>query len=174
MLVTRRAPLRIAAETVWQVPSLSVAPGGAEGTAGDERAAEAVRYEAVRLFGDRAAAARPGFVIDADNAAAVAAICLALDGIPLAIELAAARVRVLSPEQIRARMDDRFGLLTAGDRSAAPRHQTLRATIEWSYELLTPAERILFRRLSVFSGWRWRWPRPYAPTRRSRRPTCSS
>jgi predicted ATPase/DNA-binding CsgD family transcriptional regulator len=157
VLVTSREPLRIAAETVWQVPSLSVAPGGAEGTAGgtagDERAAEAVRYEAVRLFGDRAAAARPGFVIDAGNAAAVAAICLALDGIPLAIELAAARVRVLSPEQIRARMDDRFGLLTAGDRSAAPRHQTLRATIAWSYELLTPAERILFRRLSVFSGW---------------------
>ena len=161
VLVTSREPLRIAAETVWQVPSLSVAPSGAAvtaggtagGTAGDERAAEAVRYEAVRLFGDRAAAARPGFVIDAGNAAAVAAICLALDGIPLAIELAAARVRVLSPEQIRARMDDRFGLLTVGDRSAAPRHQTLRATIEWSYELLTPAERILFRRLSVFSGW---------------------
>ncbi len=160
LLNTSREPLRIAAETVWQVPSLSVAPAGtegtagAEGTAGDERAAEeAIRYEAVRLFGDRAAAVRPGFVIDAGNAAAVAAICHALDGIPLAIELAAARVRVLSPEQIRARMDDRFGLLTAGDRSAAPRHQTLRATIEWSYELLAPAERILFRRLSVFSGW---------------------
>jgi predicted ATPase len=85
--------------------------------------------------------------------AAVAAICRALDGIPLAIELAAARVRVLSPEQIQARMNDRFGLLTTGDRSAAPRHQTLRATIEWSYDLLAPAEQILFRRLSVFSGW---------------------
>ncbi|HEV2252894.1 MAG TPA: LuxR C-terminal-related transcriptional regulator [Streptosporangiaceae bacterium] len=143
LLVTSREPLRIAAETVWQVPPLTVAPAGAE----------ALRYEAVRLFGERAAAAHPGFVVDAGNAAAVAAVCRALDGIPLAIELAAARVRVLSPEQIRARMDDRFGLLTAGDRSAAPRHQTLRATIEWSYELLAPAERVLFRRLSVFSGW---------------------
>jgi predicted ATPase/DNA-binding CsgD family transcriptional regulator len=154
LLNTSREPLRIAAETVWQVPPLSVAPVGAAGTGRGERAArEALRYEAVRLFGERAAAARPGFVVDAGNAAAVAAICRALDGIPLAIELAAARVRVLSPEQIRARMDDRFGLLTAGDRSAAPRHQTLRATIEWSYELLAPAERVLFRRLSVFSGW---------------------
>ncbi len=143
LLNTSREPLRIAAETVWQVPPLSVAPAGAE----------ALRYEAVRLFGERAAAAHPGFVVDAGNAAAVADVCRALDGIPIAIELAAARGRVLSPEQIRARMDDRFGLLTAGDRSAAPRHQTLRATIEWSYELLAPAERVLFRRLSVFSGW---------------------
>jgi predicted ATPase/DNA-binding CsgD family transcriptional regulator len=143
LLNTSREPLRIAAETVWQVPPLSVPPAGTE----------ALQYEAVRLFGERAAAAHPGFVVDTGNAAAVAAICRALDGIPLAIELAAARVRVLSPEQIEARMDDRFGLLTAGDRSAAPRHQTLRATIEWSYELLAPAERVLFRRLSVFSGW---------------------
>ena len=91
--------------------------------------------------------------VDPDNAAAVAAICRALDGMPLAIELAAARVRALSVEQIKARLDDRFGLLTAGDRSAAPRQQTLRAAIEWSYELLDAAERILFRRLSVFAGW---------------------
>jgi predicted ATPase/DNA-binding CsgD family transcriptional regulator len=143
LLNTSREPLRIAAETVWQVPPLSVAPAGAE----------ALRYEAVQLFGERAAAAHPGFVVNAGNAAAVAAICRALDGIPLAIELAAARVRVLSPEQIRTRMHDRFGLLTAGDRSGTPRHQTLRATMEWSYELLAPAERVLFRRLSVFSGW---------------------
>jgi predicted ATPase len=153
LLNTSREPLRIAAETVWQVPPLSVAPAGAAGTARGERAAEALRYEAVQLFGERAAAAHPGFVVDAGNAAAVAAICRALDGIPLAIELAAARVRVLSPEQIRARMGDRFGLLTTGDRSATPRHQTLRATMEWSNELLAPAERVLFRRLSVFSGW---------------------
>jgi predicted ATPase/DNA-binding CsgD family transcriptional regulator len=162
LLTTSREPLRIAAETVWPVPPLSVAPADAERAprdtehaAGDtERAArDTERYEAVQLFADRAAAARPGFAVDAGNAAAVAAICRALDGMPLAIELAAARVRVLSPEQIRARMDDRFGLLNAGDRSAAPRQQTLRATIEWSYELLAPAERILFRRLSVFSGW---------------------
>jgi predicted ATPase/DNA-binding CsgD family transcriptional regulator len=151
LLSTSREPLRIAAETVWHVPPLWVGP--AEAGAGERAAREAVRYEAVRLFADRAAAAHPGFVVDAGNAADVVAICRALDGIPLAIELAAARVRVLSPEQIRARMDDRFGLLTAGDRSAAPRHQTLRATIEWSYELLAPAERVVFRRLSVFSGW---------------------
>jgi len=148
LLNTSREPLRIAAETAWQVPPLSLAPADAEQAAG-----AAQRYEAVSLFADRAAAARPGFAVDAGNAAAVAAICRALDGVPLAIELAAARVRVLSPEQIKARMDDRFGLLTAGDRSAAPRQQTLRATIEWSHELLDPAERILFRRLSVFAGW---------------------
>jgi predicted ATPase/DNA-binding CsgD family transcriptional regulator len=148
LLTTSREPLRIAAETVWPVPPLSVAPAGAERPAGDVRS-----YEAVQLFADRAAAAQPGFAVDPDNAAAIAVICRALDGVPLAIELAAARVRVLSPEQIRARMDDRFGLLTAGDRSAAPRQQTLRATIEWSYDLLAPAERILFRRLSVFAGW---------------------
>ena len=148
LLNTSREPLRIAAETAWQVPPLSVAPAGAGQSAGSS-----LRYEAVSLFADRAAAARPGFTVDAGNAAAVAAICRALDGVPLAIELAAARVRVLSPEQIRARMDDRFGLLTAGDRSAAPRQRTLRATIEWSHDLLAPAERILFRRLSVFAGW---------------------
>jgi predicted ATPase/DNA-binding CsgD family transcriptional regulator len=148
LLNTSREPLRIAAETAWQVPPLAVAPAGDTEIAGD-----AHRYEAVRLFADRAVAARPGFAVDASNAEAVAAICRALDGVPLAIELAAARVRVLSPEQIRARMDDRFGLLTGGDRSAAPRQQTLRATIEWSHELLAPAERILFRRLSVFAGW---------------------
>jgi predicted ATPase/DNA-binding CsgD family transcriptional regulator len=148
LLNTSREPLRIAAETAWQVPPLSVGPAAAEQAAGAPQ-----RYEAVSLFADRAAAARPGFTVDTGNAAAVAAICRALDGVPLAIELAAARVRVLSPEQIRARMDDRFGLLTAGDRSAAPRQQTLRATIEWSHELLAPDERILFRRLSVFAGW---------------------
>ena len=148
LLNTSREPLRIAAETVWTVPPLSVAPADAERPTRDAR-----QYEAVQLFADRAAAAQPEFAVDLDNAPVIAAICRALDGVPLAIELAAARVRVLSPEQISARMGDRFGLLTAGDRSAAPRQQTLRATIEWSYELLAPAERILFRRLSVFAGW---------------------
>jgi len=148
LLSTSREPLRIAAETAWEVPPLAVAPDDAERLAKD-----AHRYEAIRLFAERAAASRPGFTLGPGNAADVAAICRALDGMPLAIELAAARVRVLSPEQIKARMDDRFGLLTAGDRTAAPRQQTLRATIEWSHELLDPAERILFRRLSVFAGW---------------------
>jgi DNA-binding CsgD family transcriptional regulator len=116
-------------------------------------ASTAHRYEAVRLFADRAAASRPGFAVGPDNAATVAAICRALDGMPLAIELAAARVRALSVEQIAARLDNRFGLLTSGDRSAAPRQRTLRAAIEWSYDLLTEPERALFRRLSVFTGW---------------------
>ena len=150
LLTTSREPLSVAAETIWRVPPLSVAPAGADPAA---PAPGAERYEAVRLFADRAAASRPGFTVGPDNVAAVTAICRALDGMPLAIELAAARVRALSVEQIAARLDDRFGLLTAGDRSAAPRQRTLRAAIEWSYELLTGPERALFRRLAIFTGW---------------------
>ena len=149
LLSTSREPLSVAAETIWRVPSLTVAPPGADPAV----SADPDRYEAVRLFADRAAASRPGFTLGPDNVAAVSAICRALDGMPLAIELAAARVRALSVEQISARLDDRFGLLTAGDRSAAPRQRTLRAAIEWSYELLNAPERTMFRRLSVFSGW---------------------
>jgi len=102
---------------------------------------------------DRAAACRPGFEVGPDNAETVAAICRALDGLPLAIELAAARVSVLSVEQIKARLDDRFALLAEGDRAGLPRQRTLSATIGWSYDLLTGAERALFRRVSVFAGW---------------------
>ncbi len=149
LVSTSREPLSVAGEMIWRVPPLSVAPAGADPAA----SADAHRYESVRLFADRAAASRPGFTVGPANAAAVTSICRALDGMPLAIELAAARVRALSVEQISARLDDRFGLLTAGDRSAPPRQRTLRAAIEWSYELLTAAERTLFRRLSVFSGW---------------------
>ncbi|MBV9205046.1 MAG: AAA family ATPase [Actinobacteria bacterium] len=148
LLNTSREPLRVAGETIWRVPPLSVAPAGT-----DPAASQAYRYEAVRLFADRAAASRPGFVVGPGNAATVTSICRALDGMPLAIELAAARVRALSVEEISARLDDRFALLTGGDRSAAPRQQTLRATIAWSYDLLTGPERALFRRLSVFTGW---------------------
>ena len=147
---TSREPLSVAAETIWRVPPLSVAPAGADPAAA---APGAERYEAVRLFADRAAASRPGFTVGPGNVAVVTSICRALDGMPLAIELAAARVRALSVEQISARLDDRFGLLTAGDRSAAPRQRTLRAAIEWSYELLTEPERALFRRLAIFTGW---------------------
>ena len=149
LLSTSREPLSVAAETIWRVPPLSVAPPGADSTVSEDPH----RYEAVQLFADRAAASRPGFTLGPDNVPAVTAICRALDGMPLAIELAAARVRALSVEQISARLDDRFGLLTAGDRSAAPRQRTLRAAIEWSYELLTAPERTLFQRLSVFTGW---------------------
>ena len=148
LLATSREPLRVAGERVWQVPPLSVAPDGALATA-----EEAERYEATRLFAERAAASLPGFAIDPANASAVAQLCRALDGMPLAIELAAARVRALSVTQIGARLADRFGLLTIGDRTAPPRHRTLRATIDWSHELLTPPEQMLLRRLSVFTGW---------------------
>ena len=148
LLLTSREPLRVAGETIWEVPPLSMAPAGTHPGAGDLE-----RYEAIRLFADRAAAARPGFTVGPDNIAAITSICRALDGLPLAIELAAARVRVLSADQISGRLDDRFTLLTAGDRSALPRQHTLRAAIEWSYGLLTDSERTLFRRLSVFTGW---------------------
>jgi predicted ATPase/DNA-binding NarL/FixJ family response regulator len=141
LLATSREPLRVAGETVWQVPPLAV--GSADGSAS----------EAVRLFAERAAATAPGFALTPANADTVAAICRSLDGIPLAIELAAARVRALSVEQIRMRVADRFGLLTTGDRAAAPRQQTLRAAIDWSHDLLTKREQALLRRLSVFAGW---------------------
>jgi predicted ATPase/DNA-binding NarL/FixJ family response regulator len=147
LIATSREPLRVAAETVWQVQPLSVAPAGAS-------APEDVdRYEAIRLFAERAAASLSGFAVTPANVAVVAALCRALDGIPLAIELAAARVRALSVEQIFARLVDRFSLLTTGSRGAPPRQQTLRAAIDWSYGLLTGPEQVLLRRLSVFAGW---------------------
>jgi predicted ATPase/tetratricopeptide (TPR) repeat protein len=148
LVITSREPLRVAGETVWRVPplpamSVTMSNGAKAGN----------QNEAVRLFAARAAAACPGFTVGLDNVLAVAAICRALDGLPLAIELAAAWIRVLSVEQISARLGNRFALLTTGDRSASPRQRTLRATIEWSYALLTDPERTLFRRLSVFAGW---------------------
>jgi predicted ATPase/DNA-binding CsgD family transcriptional regulator len=148
IIATSREPLRVAAEVVFQVPPLSVPPPAAVAMP-----AQLSRYEAVRLFADRAAAAVPRFAIRDGNAAAVAAICRALDGVPLAIELAAAWVRALSVEQIADRLGDRFQLLTSGDRTAPARHRTLRATIDWSHELLTSRERLMLRRLSVFAGW---------------------
>jgi predicted ATPase len=148
VLATSREPLRVAAETVWQVPPLSLPEPGAA-----EAPAELGRYEAIRLFSDRAAASLPGFALGPDNLPAVAALCRSLDGVPLAIELAAAWVRVLSVEQIVARLDDRFRLLTSGDRTAPPRQRTLRAAIDWSHDLLADREQVLLRRLSVFAGW---------------------
>jgi predicted ATPase/DNA-binding CsgD family transcriptional regulator len=148
LLVTSREPLRVAAEHVWQVPPLSMAVE-LSGPGGDV----SYQSEAIHLFADRAAASLPGFAVSAANAEAVTTLCRALDGMPLAIELAAARVRALSVEQIGARLADRFRLLTTGDRAAPARHRTLRATIDWSHDLLTEAERTLLRRLSVFAGW---------------------
>jgi len=148
LLITSREPLRVAAETIWRVPPLAMLSAGEGQDCGDWN-----RDEAVRLFADRAIRYRPGFAVGPDNAAAVSSICRALDGLPLAIELAAARVRVLSVEQISAFLSNMFELLVGGDRSAPPRQRTLGAAIGWSYETLTPPERTVFRRLSVFAGW---------------------
>src|SRR5258707_48209 len=115
--------------------------------------AELMRSDALRLFADRAAAVEPGFALRLANAATVAAICRAVDGLPLGIELAAAWVRMLTVEQIAARLADRFMLLSSAERMALPRHRTLRAAIDWSHDLLPPAEKVLLRRLSVFASW---------------------
>jgi predicted ATPase/DNA-binding CsgD family transcriptional regulator len=147
VLATSREPLHVAAETVWQVPPLAQPPPAETDWAaiGD--------FDAVRLFTERAAAASPGFGIRRANAASIARICRALDGLPLAIELAAAWTRVLSADQIADRLADRFRLLTGADRAAPARHQTLRATLDWSFGLLSPPEQVLLRRLSVFAEW---------------------
>ncbi len=141
ILATSREALGILGEVAWLVPSLAITP-----------TAEGTLAEAVRLFVDRARAVQPLMSVTADNAGVLYDICQQLDGIPLAIELAAARARSLSVKQIAERLADRFSLLTGGSRTAVPRHQTLRALVDWSYELLSEPERILLRRLSVFAG----------------------
>jgi predicted ATPase/DNA-binding SARP family transcriptional activator len=146
VLATSREVLRVAGEVVWPVPPLAV-PGG-DGAAPEMLAG----YDAVRLFAERAAAADPGFALDAASAPAVAELCRRLDGLPLAIELAAARVRVLPVPEIAARLGDRFRLLGGGDRTSDPRQRTLRATVDWSWELLEEPDRRLWRRLAVFPG----------------------
>jgi predicted ATPase/DNA-binding CsgD family transcriptional regulator len=147
VIATSREPLSVAGEYVLPVPPLGLpAPDGAEPLA------QLRQNEAVALFIERAAAASGRFELTAANQAAVAGLCRRLDGLPLAIELAAVRTRALGPEQIHDRLGDRFGLLTGGSRAALPRHQTLRTTIEWSYDLLTQAERSLLTRLCVFAG----------------------
>ena len=151
VLATSREPLGISGETVWRVPPLGL-PDASHEEAFADSASDLGRYEAVRLFEERARAALPTFELTDQNVQAVAQVCHRLDGIPLAIELAAARVRGLAPEQLAARLDDRFRLLTGGSRTALPRQRTLRALVDWSYELLSEPERILFRRLSVFAG----------------------
>jgi predicted ATPase len=147
ILATSREALGMAGERSWVVPSLSV-PG-----LGRPAASEVLlRFEAVRLFVERARAVASTFELTDQNAPAVALLCQRLEGIPLAIELAAARVSALSAEQILERLENPLKLLTAGGRTAVPRHRTLRATLEWSYELLSELERKLFGRLSVFAG----------------------
>ena len=147
VLATSREALTIDGEMVLPVPPLPVPEAGQPLTA-----AELGVFPAVRLFAERAAQVVPGFAVTEANVAAVAGICRRLEGLPLAIELAAARLPVLSPEQIDARLGDRLGLLTRGSRARPARQQTLRASIEWSYELCSPAERLLWARLSVFAG----------------------
>jgi non-specific serine/threonine protein kinase len=147
ILATSRESLGIAGELAWRVPSLTVAPEEAT-----PRPDHLLAYEAVRMFVDRAAAVEPSFLLNGRNAAAVAQICRRLDGIPLAIELAARRVAALSVEQIAWRLDERFRFLTGGSRVVLPRQQTLGATVEWSYNLLSRPERALFDRLAVFAG----------------------
>ncbi len=148
VIATSREPLGVRGEIIWRVPPLGLPPAGER-----EAAREVTQSEAGQLFLQRAAAVRPGFELTDSNAAAVVGICRTLDGVPLAIELAAARVRALSPEQIHDRLADRFELLALGNRTAPARQQTLRATVEWSNELLTAPERLLLSRLSVFHGW---------------------
>jgi predicted ATPase/DNA-binding winged helix-turn-helix (wHTH) protein len=146
VIATSREPLRAEGEWVYPVPPLAVP------TAGGPDGEDPLRYGAVLLFVERARAAAPHFSPDASEAAAIAGICRRLDGIPLAIELAAARAAALGIEGIAARLDNRFRLLAGGHRTAMPRHQTLRATLDWSYELLTEPERMVLRRLAIFAG----------------------
>jgi predicted ATPase/DNA-binding SARP family transcriptional activator len=144
ILVTSRELLGMTGETVYPVPPLSL-PSALEPNVNDQT-------EAVRLFVERASLTLPTFSLNSRNREAVVQVCRRLDGIPLAIELAAARVKVLPVDQIASRLNDRFNLLTSGNRSALPRHQTLRAMVDWSYDLLSTLEQALFRQLSVFAG----------------------
>ena len=149
ILATSREALGVSGETVCRVPSLSLPERTGVGPVD-----ALVDSEATQLFIERAGAVDPAFTPTPDNADAIARICRRLDGIPLAIELAAARVVVLSPEQIEARLQDRFRLLTGGARTAVARQRTLEATVDWSYQLLSDVERQLFSRLSVFpAAW---------------------
>jgi predicted ATPase/DNA-binding winged helix-turn-helix (wHTH) protein len=146
IMATSREPLRAEGEHLYRVPPLDVPAADAQDPE------EVLRHGAVQLFVTRARAAASHFVPDARTAAIIGAVCRHLDGIPLAIELAAARTATLGVEGVAARLDDRFRLLTGGHRTALPRHQTLRATLDWSYELLPESERVVLRRLAIFAG----------------------
>src|SRR6476646_3570695 len=147
VLATSREPLRVPGEVVFRVPSLGIPDPDRE-----EKPEALLRYEAVRLFVARAQAVAPGFSLDGETAPAVARICHRLDGLPLALELAAARTDALTPAALADRLDDRFRLLRAGSRTAPTRQQTLEATLDWSHDLLSAEERTLLRRIAVFSG----------------------
>jgi non-specific serine/threonine protein kinase len=148
ILVTSRAPLALAAEQVWPVPPMAMPRLDRQGRV----VQKATGYESLELFADRASAVLPGFTISPDNEALVVRLCQQLDGLPLAIELAAVWMRSLSVEEILDRLTDRYRLLTSGDRSAVPHHRSLLAAIEWSFDLCSPTEQALWARLSVFAG----------------------
>src|SRR5262249_52373656 len=145
ILATSREALGIDGEQLVPVPPLATPGAGAELDTVKEA-------EAVRLFAERAAAVKPGFVVTAENAAAVTAVVRRLDGVPLAVELAAARVPAMTPAELARRLERSFAVLAAGRRGAVARHQTLRATIDWSFQLLTGPEQALLARLAVFAG----------------------
>ena len=147
VLATSQEALSIAGETAWRVPSLPVPDPAHLPSVG-----ELSGVAAVRLFVDRAAAVAPGFALTSQNARAIVQTCSRLDGIPLAIELAAARIKVLTPQEIAARLDDRFRLLVGSSRGSVPRQQTLQAVMDWSYGLLSAPEQAVLRRFSAFSG----------------------
>jgi predicted ATPase/DNA-binding XRE family transcriptional regulator len=147
ILATSREPLHITGEAVWPVPPLGLPDLKHLPSLND-----LAQVEAIQLFLDRVRHSQPSFSLADPNASAIAEICCRLDGIPLAIELAAARVQVLAPEQIAGRLDDAFRLLTGGERTALPKHRTLQATLDWSYDMLSEKEQLLFRRLAVFAG----------------------
>jgi predicted ATPase/DNA-binding winged helix-turn-helix (wHTH) protein len=146
VIATSREPLRAEGEQIYPVPPLAVPAANIDGETNP------LEYGAVRLFVERVRAAEPQFAPDGRAMATLAVICRRLDGIPLAIELAAARVATLGIEELAVRLDDHLQLLTGGRRTALPRHQTLRATLDWSYELLSEPERVLLRRLAIFAG----------------------
>jgi predicted ATPase/class 3 adenylate cyclase len=146
IMATSRQPLGLDGEVLFRVPSLSLP------TRSDPGVADLMRTEAVQLLVDRARAHDRGFAVDETNATHVARLCRRLDGIPLAVELAASRLRTLSVAELEARLDDRFRVLTGGSGAGLPRHRTLRALVDWSYDLLSDAERLVLQRLSVFSG----------------------
>jgi predicted ATPase len=147
VMATSREALHVPGEIAWRVPSLET-PAPASRVEPDQL----LKYEAVKLFVDRVLQTDPSFSVRASNAAALVQLCSRLDGIPLALELAAARAAGMSVHEIAARLDDCFQLLTGGSRTAPMRHRTLRATVDWSHDLLSPAEQTLFRRLAVFAG----------------------
>lgn len=159
VLATSREPLALGGETIYPVPALSFPAAGALEeisrlqTPSPDILEDLATYEAIKLFLDRAKTVRPDFALTPETARAIAAICHRLDGIPLAIELAAAHVNVLTVDQIAGRLDDQFALLVSGERGGVPwRHHSLRATFDWSYDLLPLAEKRLLRRLSIFAG----------------------